>query len=161
VRFRGYFFEAKRGPLEKGLGNADLGCIHTNRVGSSPIQSIQTLESRGVHTDRVESNQVFASSGWFLYSLNSEQLKNSKAMENFNMRVLHTVMWRRRWRRKRRNLWVHPINIKRPEIGKIPGGTASTWHDIVTIIQVAPRCNEKVHTSSESTRGSKHLAAET
>jgi hypothetical protein len=26
-------------------------------------------------------------------------------------------MWRRRWRRKRRNMWVHPINIKRPEFG--------------------------------------------
>jgi len=36
-------------------------------------------------------------------------------MENFNMLVLHTIMWRRRWRRKRRNVWVHPINIKRPD----------------------------------------------
>ena len=31
--------------------HASLGCIHTNRVESSPIQSTQTLESRGVHTD--------------------------------------------------------------------------------------------------------------
>jgi hypothetical protein len=38
-------------------------------------------------------------------------------MENFNMLVLHTIMWRRRWRRKRRNVWVHPINIKRPQFG--------------------------------------------
>jgi len=36
---------------------AALGCVHTNRVESSPIQSSQTLESWGVHTDRVESNQ--------------------------------------------------------------------------------------------------------
>jgi hypothetical protein len=34
-----------------------------------------------------------------------------------NMLVLHAIMWRRRWRRKRRNMWVHPINIKRPEFG--------------------------------------------
>jgi len=34
-------------------------------------------------------------------------------MENFNMLVLHTIMWRR-WRRKRWNMWVHPINIQRP-----------------------------------------------
>jgi len=44
--------------------------------------------------------------------------------------------------------------------GKMPGGTASIWHDIVTIIQVAPCCHEKVHTSSGSPRGSKHLAAD-
>ena len=36
-------------------------------------------------------------------------------MENFNMLVLHAIMWRRMWRRKRRNMWVHPINIKRPD----------------------------------------------
>jgi len=51
--------------------------------------------------------------------LNSEQLENSKAVENFNMLVLHMIMWRRRWRRKRRNMWVHLINIKRPEFGRI------------------------------------------
>ena len=39
-----------------------LGCVHTNRVESSPIQSSRTLESRGVHTDRVESNQEHAAS---------------------------------------------------------------------------------------------------
>jgi len=33
------------------------------------------------------------------------------------MFVLHTIMWRRRWHRKRQNMWVHPINIKRPEFG--------------------------------------------
>ena len=33
------------------------------------------------------------------------------------MLVLHTIMWRRRWRRKRQNMWVHPINIKRAEFG--------------------------------------------
>jgi len=43
-----------------------LGCVHTNRVESSPIQSSQTLESRGVHTDRVESSQVSASPSGFL-----------------------------------------------------------------------------------------------
>jgi len=32
------------------------------------------------------------------------------------MLVLHTIVWRR-WRRKRQNMWVHPINIKRPEFG--------------------------------------------
>jgi len=47
--------------------------------------------------------------------LNSAQVKKSTAMEN--MLVLHAIMWRRRWRRKRRNMWVHPINIKRPEFG--------------------------------------------
>ena len=31
--------------------------------------------------------------------------------------------------------------------GKIPGVTANTWHNIVTIIQVALCCHEKVHTS--------------
>jgi hypothetical protein len=31
--------------------------------------------------------------------------------------VLHAIIWRRRWRRKRRNMWVHPIKIKRPEFG--------------------------------------------
>ena len=43
-----------------------LGCVHTNRVESSPIQSSQTLGSSGVHTDRVESNQVCASPSGFL-----------------------------------------------------------------------------------------------
>jgi hypothetical protein len=37
-------------------------------------------------------------------------------MENFNMLVLHTLMWRR-WHRKRQNMWENPINIKRPEFG--------------------------------------------
>jgi hypothetical protein len=37
-------------------------------------------------------------------------------MKNFNTLVLHTIMWRS-WRRKRRNMWVHPINIKRTEFG--------------------------------------------
>jgi hypothetical protein len=32
------------------------------------------------------------------------------------MLVLHAIMWRR-WRRKRPNMWVHPINIKRPDFG--------------------------------------------
>ena len=31
------------------------------------------------------------------------------------MLVLHAIMWRRRWRHKRRNMWGHPINIKRPD----------------------------------------------
>ena len=53
----------------------------------------------------------------FQYSLNSAQVKNSTAMENFNMLVLHTILWRMRWRRKRRNKWVQPINIVRPEFG--------------------------------------------
>jgi len=68
------------------------------------------------HTDRVESKSAGVPVG-FSYSLNTEHLKNSKAMGNFNMLVLHTVMWGRRWRRKRRNMWVHPINIKRPQLG--------------------------------------------
>jgi len=38
-------------------------------------------------------------------------------MENFNLLVLHAIVWRRRWRHKRRNMWVRPINIKRPEFG--------------------------------------------
>ena len=38
-------------------------------------------------------------------------------MENFNMLVLHTIMWRRRWHRKRQNMWGNPINMKRPEFG--------------------------------------------
>jgi hypothetical protein len=33
-------------------------------------------------------------------------------MENFDM-----IMWSRRWYCKRRNRWVHPTNIKRPEFG--------------------------------------------
>ena len=33
------------------------------------------------------------------------------------MLVLHAIMWRRRWRRKRRNMRMHLINIKRPEFG--------------------------------------------
>ena len=36
-------------------------------------------------------------------------------MENFNMLVLQAIMWRRSWRRKRRNMWVHQKNIKRPD----------------------------------------------
>jgi hypothetical protein len=36
-------------------------------------------------------------------------------MENFNMLGLHVIMWRRRWHQKRRDIWVHPINIKRPD----------------------------------------------
>ena len=92
-----------------------LGCVHTNRVESSPIQSSQTLESRGVHTDRVESNQVCVSPSGFLVLFEQRASKKSKAMEN--ILVLHMIMWRRRWRRKRRNMWVHPINIKRPEFG--------------------------------------------
>ena len=33
----------------------------------------------------------------------------------FSRLVLHAIMWRRRWRRKRWNMWVRPINIKRPD----------------------------------------------
>jgi len=33
------------------------------------------------------------------------------------MLVLHTIMWRRSWHCKRQNMWVHLINIKRPEFG--------------------------------------------
>ena len=33
------------------------------------------------------------------------------------MLILNTIMWKRRWRRKRQNMWVHLINIKRPEFG--------------------------------------------
>jgi len=33
------------------------------------------------------------------------------------MLVLHTIMWRMTRHHKRRNTWVHPINIKRPEFG--------------------------------------------
>jgi hypothetical protein len=33
------------------------------------------------------------------------------------MLVLHAIMWRRRWRRKGRDMWVHLINIKRSEFG--------------------------------------------
>jgi hypothetical protein len=36
-------------------------------------------------------------------------------MENFNMLVLHTIMWSGRWHHKRQNMWVHLINIERPE----------------------------------------------
>jgi len=36
-------------------------------------------------------------------------------MENFNMLVLRTIMWRSRWHHKRQNMWVHPINIKRQD----------------------------------------------
>ena len=36
-------------------------------------------------------------------------------MENFDMFVLYTIMWKRRWHRKRQNMWVHMINIKRPD----------------------------------------------
>jgi len=42
--------------------------------------------------------------------MNSAKVKNSRAMGN--MLVLHAVMWRKRWRRKRRYMWVHPIDIK-------------------------------------------------
>jgi hypothetical protein len=38
-------------------------------------------------------------------------------MENVNMLVSHTIVWRRWWCRKRRNMWVHQINIKRPKFG--------------------------------------------
>ena len=31
------------------------------------------------------------------------------------MLVLHRIMWRRRWLRKRQHMWVHPISIKRPD----------------------------------------------
>jgi len=33
------------------------------------------------------------------------------------MLALHTIMCRRRRRRKRQNMWAHQINIKRPEFG--------------------------------------------
>jgi len=46
-----------------------------------------------------------------------EQLKKPNAMENFNMFVLHTIIRRMTWHRKRRNMWVHPTNIKLPEFG--------------------------------------------
>ena len=39
--------------------------VYTPRE-SSRVESSQTLETRGVHTDRVESNQVCASSSGFL-----------------------------------------------------------------------------------------------
>ena len=86
-----------------------------SRVESSPIQSSATLESSGIHTDRVESNQVCASPSGFLVLFEQRASKKSTATEN--MLVLHAIMWRKRWRRKRRNMWGHPINIKRTEFG--------------------------------------------
>jgi len=49
--------------------NQDVGCVNTNRAEWSPIQSSHTLESRGVHTDRVESSQVCGSRSGFLVPL--------------------------------------------------------------------------------------------
>jgi len=61
---------------------------------------------------RVESDPVQADSR--VMGCSHRPSRVSKAMENLNMIVLHTIMWRW-WCRKRRNMWVHPINIKRPE----------------------------------------------
>jgi len=36
-------------------------------------------------------------------------------MGNFNMLVLHMIMWKRRWHCKRWNMWVHQMNITGPE----------------------------------------------
>ena len=65
-----------------------------SRVESSPIQSSQTLESRFVHTDRVESNQVGASSSGFQQSLNSEKSKNSEEIEYFILQAPCVLLYR-------------------------------------------------------------------
>ena len=109
----GYFFPS---PYMR-QARVQLVCGHTNRGKQRPFQSSQTLESRGLRHDRVQHNQICASSSGFLCSLNCEQLNKSKAMEDIIMLVLYTFMWRRSWRCKRRNMWVHQINIKRPEFG--------------------------------------------
>ena len=96
------------------LSAALSGCVHTNRVESSPIQSSPTLESRGVHTDRVESSQVSASPSGFLVLFEQSTSKIWSDGKLWYACFAH-IMWRRRWRRKRRNMWVHPINIKRPD----------------------------------------------
>ena len=81
-------------------------------VQSSPVR----LQSQGVFkpTELSPIKSVRVPVG-FQYSLNSAQVKQSTAMEN--MLVLHAIMWRRWRRHKRRNIWVRPINIKRPEFG--------------------------------------------
>jgi len=95
--------------------NEDLGCVHTNRVEwvqSSPVR----LWSQGVSTP-TESSPIKSVQDpvGFYYSLNIAQVKNSTAMDNSNMLVLYAIVWRRGCRRKGRNMWVQPINIKRPE----------------------------------------------
>jgi hypothetical protein len=49
-----------------------------------------------------ECSQVRANPVGFSTLFNSPQVKNSTAKENFNLLVLHTIVWRRRWRRKRK-----------------------------------------------------------
>jgi hypothetical protein len=48
------------------IGDMLYKAAYTPTVESSRVQSSQTLESRGVHTKRVESNQVCASPSWVL-----------------------------------------------------------------------------------------------
>ena len=95
-----------------------LVCVHTNRVESSRVHSSPVrLYSHGVapRPSRVQTN--LREFKWVLCSLNCEQLNKSKAMEDIIMLVLYTIMCRRSWRCKWRSMWVHQINIKRPEFG--------------------------------------------
>jgi len=79
--------------------NEDVGCVHTNRVEwvqSSPVR----LWSQGVSTTTESSPIKSWRASLLLVSPNSAQVKNSTVMENFNMLVLHAIMWKRRCRRK-------------------------------------------------------------
>ena len=92
-----------------------LGCLHTNRVESSPIQSSQTLESKGVHTDRVESNQVCASPSRFLVLF--EQRASKELYSDGDHACFARDYVEQEVASKETDMWVHLINIKRPEFG--------------------------------------------
>jgi hypothetical protein len=56
-----------------------------------------------MHTDQVEPNPVGANSIGFQYTLHSAKVKKTTAVENFNLLRLHTIMWGRGLRKKRKD----------------------------------------------------------
>jgi hypothetical protein len=82
-----------------------LQCVPTNRDESGPVRSgLVHSDSRVMgaahRPSLIQSSQRIS----YQYSLNSAQVKNCTAIENFNMFVLNTIMLKKRLHPNRRKL---------------------------------------------------------
>jgi len=84
---------------------------------SGRVDSNRASWVKSNRASRVESNQVHAIPVCFQYYLSSANVKKSTAIENFNLRLWHTITRRRSFRQKRQNMWVHPTGTKRLAFG--------------------------------------------
>ena len=93
-----------------------LECVITIRVEANRFESESRFRRMRVHTDRFKCKPVCANPTAFQYSKNSAQVKKYRAMENYRLILLHTIMWGGQVRldqvrlgRRRRNVWLQPL----------------------------------------------------